>query len=418
MNKDMSAKGGSASGGKNRILIALALVLGLGVSLVGVSTAFAAALTYSFDTKISFSADTTKDFVIKSGSTATSLIVDTSHVHVVVPASGTFTVISSNRTIADAGNSLGTVTTTCNTSNMEQVVIVAGSSQSEDITLTPGTSHCDGGSGGGGGGGGGGGTPATPATPATPETPATPATSAAPAAGTHSNGTLVNDNGTFYLIKDGQKIGFRDAKEYASYGYNFGQAVSASASDKALPSTSAVAKAMEGTLVLDSADGKTVYMIGTGSTKRGFVSANVFKALGYSFANLPKINLADYPVGPAIGTATEVHPDGSLVKEGQTIWWIRGNVKQGFESMAVFNTYGFSLSRVVTSNAADNVLAQGSIVKFRDGTLVNDGGTYYLITDGLKKAFSSTSDLTSKGYKTANAINAALAAYTSGGLVQ
>jgi hypothetical protein len=245
----------------------------------------------------------------------------------------------------------------------------------------------------------------------------TPVTPPATSGGAHSNGTLINDNGTFYLIQNGMKIGFRDAKEYASYGYNFGQAVAATAADKDLPSGS-VAKAMVGTLVIDASDGRTVYMIGIGSTKRGFVSSAVFKALGYSFVGLPKINLIDYPTGDPISDSNLAHPDGSLVFQGQTIWWLRNGQKSGFESMVVFNTYGFSVSKVLKGNAADFALPEGSIMKLRDGTLVLDGSTYYLISDSKKLAFTSTAQLTEKGYKTANAVKTSLSAYESGGNVQ
>jgi len=106
------------------------------------------------------------------------------------------------------------------------------------------------------------------------------------------------------------------------------------------------------------------------------------------------------------------------VLDGKTIWWVRGNARQGFESEAVFNTYGFSFAKVVPANAADKALAQGSLVKFRDGTLVKDGATYYLISDGKKLKFSSAADLAAKGYKTGNVISANLQKYELGGTVQ
>ena len=326
-----------------------------------------------------------------------------------VPLSDTFTVISSNRSLATTGESVDSVTTaTCNGVNAQTVVIAAPAGGAEVITITPGSSACSSGSGGGGGGGGGGGTPPPPTPPVLPPT----------ASSGHPNGTLIIDNGTVYLIKDGTRYGFRDAAEYLSHGYSFGQAVAANAQDMALPQSTFVQKALEGTLVLDLADNRTVYMVGTGATKRGFVSASVFTALGYNFANLPKINLSDYPSGDPIGDAALAHPDGALVLDGQTVWWVRGNTRQGFESMAVFNTYGFNLSKVVTANAADKALAEGALVKFRDGTLVLDGGVYYIISDGKKMMFSSASDLTTRGYKTSNAINVSLSAYASGGTVQ
>jgi hypothetical protein len=107
-----------------------------------------------------------------------------------------------------------------------------------------------------------------------------------------------------------------------------------------------------------------------------------------------------------------------LVLDGKTIWWLRVGQKQGFESMAVFNTYGFNLARVVTANNSDKTIPEGPIIKFRDGTLINDGGTVYFISDGVAQAFSSPDALNRLGYNQANAINSSLAAYTRGNVIQ
>ena len=321
----------------------------------------------------------------------------------------------------DATQSYDTLSTTVDTVN--NILIATVSHLSDFAPLIPDSGSSDSGSGSGGGGsGGGGGGSSTPAPVAVAPTPTTPTTTTTPSTsngrGSHPNGTLINDNGTFYLIKNGKRVGFRNANEYKSHGYTFGQAVAANAQDKAMPQAEFVQKALEGTLVLDAADGKTVYMVGSSGTKRGFTSMAVLRGLGYNLSGLPKINLSDYLTGNPIGTSTEVHPDGALVKEGQTIWWIRDGKKTGFESMNVFNTYGFKLGDVARANAADIALTEGAIVKFRDGTLVNDGGTYYLVSDGKKLSFSSTTDLTTRGYKTSNAISASLAAYTGNGSVE
>jgi chitodextrinase len=237
-------------------------------------------------------------------------------------------------------------------------------------------------------------------------------------AGVHPNGTLVSVSGTIYLISGGQKQPFRDGEEYKSYGYKFSQAVPASSGDQALPASSGIVKAMEGTLVLDKADGRTVYMVGLSGTKRGFASQQVFMDLGYKFQNLFQINMSDYPAGSPIISSSETHPDGALVLEGQTVWWIRGGQRQGFESIAVFNTYGFSFSKIVPANAADLSLPKGSLVKFRDGTLVSDSGNYYIISDGKKLKFASLNGLKAKGYDPSNVISASLAGYQDGSAVQ
>jgi hypothetical protein len=230
---------------------------------------------------------------------------------------------------------------------------------------------------------------------------------------------LIIDNGTVYLIQNAERFGFRDAAEYQSYGYNFDQVVPANAADLQLPFDAGnILKAMAGTLAVDASDGKTVYMVGSNYTKRGFTSVAVFQALGYSFDNLPRINSADYPVGPMIDSALAAHPDGSLVLDQGTIWWIGADQKQGFASMAVFNTYGFGSNRIVAANSADSALLTGELVKFRDGTLVLDSGIYYLISDGAALPFASADALTEWGYKTSNAINASLTEYTKGEQLQ
>lgn len=233
--------------------------------------------------------------------------------------------------------------------------------------------------------------------------------------GAHPNGTLIIDGQTIYLIKDGKRWGFRNAAEYNSYGYKFSQAVQANKADLALAfDAKNILKAMPGTLVIDATDGKTVYMIGSDYTKRGFVSSKVFTELGYKFNNLPLINLSDYTTGIPISSGTEIHPEGSLVKEGNTVWWILAGKKQGFESQQVFDTYGFTSTRLVNSNSSDLSLPTGPLVKLRDGTLVNENNSYYIISDGKKRMFSGSTGVNTLGYNLSNFITATLTNYALG----
>jgi hypothetical protein len=355
----------------------------------------AAGLAYSSDTLVSIGSAT---YTIAAGSEATTVVVGATSITVTVPSGSSFTFKSPDRYVLNTDTGL-----IANCFSTDSRVVISTAST---VVITPDSDTSCATSGGGVGGGGGSITP-----------PPTPGPAPAPS-GSHPNGTLVlgSDGKTVYLIKDGQRYAFRDAAEYKSHGFSFSQIVPASPTDNALPLvTGNIIKALEGTLAIDSADGKTVYMIGLNNTKRGFSSAKVFSELGYSFANLPKINLSDYQLGPVINVSTEAHPEGSLVRETNgTVWWILGGKRQGFESLAVFNTYGFAITRIVKINTADLALPQGPLVKFRDGTLVKDGDAYYLISDGKKLAFASVAVLVSKGYQTSNAIIASLANYTAG----
>lgn len=357
------------------------------------SSAFAAALSWSSDTTVTLNAH---DYTILSGSGATTFTVGSTTLTVDVPAATTFTFVSPDKYVLNNDQGLTATCTTVNT------LVITGP---QTVVITPNApTTCTASSGGGGG-------PAPTGIPITP----TPSPSNGGGSNPHPTGSLVLDGSTVYLIVNGNRAGFRDEQEYLSYGFNFAQVVPIAITGDTDKPMGAVLKAMEGTLVLDKADGKTVYMIGLNGTKRGFASSAVFKALGYNFNNLFKINLTDYPVGPVIGESDLPHPEGALVLEGKTVWWILNGEKRGFQSEAVFKTYGFSFARVVPANAADKALPVGELVKFRDGTLVLDGGNYYIISSGKKVMFTSTSTMQTYGYKPANAISASLSAYESGG---
>ena len=220
---------------------------------------------------------------------------------------------------------------------------------------------------------------------------------------------------------NGKKRGFRNPEEYMSHGYNFNQAVAANDTDKALENEAQpIAKALDGTLVLDKTDNRTIYMIADGK-KRGFTSAEVFQSLGYKFSQAIPVDLSDYPASDPITTVEAAHPNGALVldkTDGRTVWWVLGSQRKGFQSAEVFQTYGFSFDKIVPANDADMALAAGDLVKFRDGTLVRDGEYYFLVSDGMKKRFASVSVLETQGYQTGNAISASLETYTETGSIQ
>ena len=281
-----------------------------------------------------------------------------------------------------------------------------------------------------------------------PSTSPHPSPSQGEGGGAHPQGTLINQDGTIFLVVNGQKSGFRNPPEYFSHGFRFNQAVIASPEDRNLPEGS-VQKALDGTLALDLTDNRTIYMIAQGS-KRGFTSAEIFFALGYSFSQAIPIDLSDYPAGEVIQFTSPppasqaralragqpspyegeggipAHPNGALVldkNDQRTVWWVLQGQRQGFESAEVYYTYGFDFAKIVPANDADMALPIGSLVKFRDGTLVIDppaGGqaTYYIISEGQKRRFSSLEQLISLGYSAENLINASLQAYQEGSVVE
>lgn len=153
-------------------LIAAASVLGLGMGLLFVSTALAAGLTYSADTVVSLTSPVVT-FTIKSGSTATSVVVNAGTIVVTVDGTDSFTLTSllpvgSDINFSRTGSGVATSNTTCNLGAVTATIVA--SSGTSVYTITPTGVPCS--TGGTSPGGGGTVTPTPTPTP-TPVTTTT-----------------------------------------------------------------------------------------------------------------------------------------------------------------------------------------------------------------------------------------------------
>ncbi len=101
------------------------------------------------------------------------------------------------------------------------------------------------------------------------------------------------------------------------------------------------------------------------------------------------------------------HAPGTNVKSSDgTIWMITqdGTQRRPYTSAGAFLSYGFnSFSSVVAANADDLALPAGSFIAPQDGKIIcsdrgADKGTCYLITMGMKAAFTSASVFTGRGF--------------------
>jgi len=102
----------------------------------------------------------------------------------------------------------------------------------------------------------------------------------------------------------------------------------------------------DGTLVLNAADNRTVYIIGSGGEKYGFISEEVYKGLGYRFSNLVLADISDYELGGYVYTASGPHPDGSLVEDESGAIWVLNYGKR----------FGFSFEQLQKSFDVKNII--------------------------------------------------------------
>jgi len=134
---------------------------------------------------------------------------------------------------------------------------------------------------------------------------------------------------------------------------------------------------------------------------------------------------------PFVASA-QVHSAGTNVLSNGTIYFINASgQKQPYTSAGAFLSYGFnSWSNVVAASAEDIALPQGSFVPPADGSVINDKGTIYVITNGQRAGIANPSAFLGLGYTwsqamsgdtsfltTLPAINSASQAHLAGSLI-
>ena len=186
-------------------------------------------------------------------------------------------------------------------------------------------------------------------------------------AGTAISLKLINQDGTFYLIIEGQKHGVANPGMLFSYGFEFKDAVAVSEAEKALPEGSLLLPG-EGALVKSPGD-PTVYFISR-NKKYGFVSSEVFTGLGHKFSSVLTVTapeLESLPIGDILADASARHLPGTNINDNGTIYWLGESLKYAYPSLAVFNSWNVDndFSQVVPANAADKAITEGSIVTAR-----------------------------------------------------
>lgn len=115
----------------------------------------------------------------------------------------------------------------------------------------------------------------------------------------HKPNSLVRDGQTIFLIGKGYKQGFVSLNEFLTYKYRISRIITANSGDKALPEGQPM-RAKAGSLVLDSSDRKTVYLIGKQGEKRGLATSAAYWRYKKPKTILWSIDLSRYPTGDII----------------------------------------------------------------------------------------------------------------------
>src|SRR5579872_864009 len=110
--------------------------------------------------------------------------------------------------------------------------------------------------------------------------------------------------------------------------------------------------------------------------------------------------------GKVLGSSVHA-PGANVLGPNGTVYYIDSNqYLRPYSSAGAFLSYGNSFSSIVPATDGDLALPQGAIMPPRDGSVINDKGTVYLITNGGRSGFASSQVFTALGYKWSQVINA------------
>lgn len=107
------------------------------------------------------------------------------------------------------------------------------------------------------------------------------------------NDTIIRDGYTFYYLENNKKRLFRTYEELLTYVESLDDIREATVEELKLENGEWM-PAKKGTLILDTRDGRTVYIIDEKNVVSGFATEKAFLERGYKFENVIKLNLSDY----------------------------------------------------------------------------------------------------------------------------
>lgn len=185
--------------------------------------------------------------------------------------------------------------------------------------------------------------------------------------GAHGVGSNVNMNGTIYHISpDGTRRPYTSAGAFLSYGFNsFSNVTVANEIDGSLPEGGFIPP-QDGKIICSDrgSDKNTCYLI-TNGKKSAFVSASVFKSLGFSFTRASFGDVSWMDDAGNIENPDQPHKNGVLINNNGTVQLVTATGLFGFPTGAVFMSWGYSFSDVVPANNADKNLTQSGVVSVR-----------------------------------------------------
>jgi hypothetical protein len=172
---------------------------------------------------------------------------------------------------------------------------------------------------------------------------------------------ILIDRTVYFLDPADTKRPYTSAGGFLSFGFNsFADVLTPNQDEENLPTGSFVYP-MDGSLINDHG---TVYVITQGK-RAGFVKASVFLGLGYKWGNVLEGDNSFMDTLPPIDSVAQAHVPGTLINDHGTVYLLGTTGKLGIPSPDVFNSWGYSFTKVVSANSFDESIPMSGVMPER-----------------------------------------------------
>ncbi len=223
------------------------------------------------------------------------------------------------------------------------------------------------------------------------------------------NGSLLQnaDNGSIWLIRDGEKHLFKSKSIFLSRYANFNKVINVKPAElDKYPPGSPIEYPNYSLLQIPTGG---VYLLDD-DTLRPIDSRETFKLIGFNKEEIIKVGNQDifpYKFGEPI-TKRDIYPTGTLLQDKKTggVYFVKSGVKYPLLTRDFIKIY-YKNKKIIPVTAKElEQYETGEPLKLRDGELVSPQGesTVYFISAGIRRPFDSYETFTSLGFKAKNII--------------
>ena len=196
----------------------------------------------------------------------------------------------------------------------------------------------------------------------------------------HPDGTLVDINGSVYLVQNKELHHIINGSVFESHSYRWVDIKPGTTGDRNLPVTWPIDFMSPGILYTGDNTGVYTTVKLNGVWTKQLVSYSSFVNLGYSWSQVRTIPASHLPAQttPVLYSSQDRHPNGTLVSYGGNVYLIDYDTSR-FVTAAVFESYRWNWQDIVPAKAGDISLPKGANALLRQGALIQGGADLFIV---------------------------------------